>query len=212
MKDQIEVRCPVHGFIRLNNWERDIINHPVFQRLRRIRQLSWTDMVYQAAMHTRFEHSLGVMHVASAMFDTIVEKCKSILHDEMAFNQTGLERDRQVLRIASLLHDVGHAPFSHAGEGLMPRNPDTRNPFKHEDYSASAIRFLMRDVIDSHRESQNYEITANEVADFVQGKATLGRRLLWYELLSGQLDADRSDYLLRDAYHLTRRCLRPGEL
>lgn len=66
-----EIRDPVHGFIRLNQLEWDVINQPVFQRLRRIRQLAWTDMVYPGAMHTRFEHSLGVMHVASRMFDAL---------------------------------------------------------------------------------------------------------------------------------------------
>jgi hypothetical protein len=57
----LEVRCPIYGFISLDDWERDIISQPAFQRLRRIRQLAWTDQVYPAAMHTRFEHSLGVM-------------------------------------------------------------------------------------------------------------------------------------------------------
>ena len=66
-----EIRCPVHGFIPINDWEREIINQPAFQRLRRIRQLAWTDMLYPGAMHTRFEHSLGVMHVATRLYDAI---------------------------------------------------------------------------------------------------------------------------------------------
>ena len=69
-----EIRCPVHGFIPITDWERDIINRPAFQRLRRIRQLAWTDQVYPGAMHTRFEHSLGVMHVATMLFDSIVKR------------------------------------------------------------------------------------------------------------------------------------------
>ena len=56
-----EIRCPVYGFITISDWEREIISQPAFQRLRRIRQLAWTDYVYPGAMHTRFEHSLGVM-------------------------------------------------------------------------------------------------------------------------------------------------------
>ena len=60
-----EIRDPVYGFIQFDEWERDIINHPVFQRLRRIRQLALTEMVYPGAVHTRFEHSLGVMHLAT---------------------------------------------------------------------------------------------------------------------------------------------------
>jgi HD superfamily phosphohydrolase len=58
-----EIRCPVHGFIGLTELERDIVNHDVFQRLRRIKQLGWTDYIYPGASHTRFEHSLGVMHL-----------------------------------------------------------------------------------------------------------------------------------------------------
>jgi HD superfamily phosphohydrolase len=64
-RDRHEIRCPVHGFIRLNDWEMGIISEPAFQRLRRIRQLAWTDLVYPGAMHNRFEHSLGVMHTAT---------------------------------------------------------------------------------------------------------------------------------------------------
>jgi len=65
-----EIRDPVHGFIKISDWERDIINHPAFQRLRRIKQLAWTDMVYPGASHTRLEHSLGVMHVVSNLVDS----------------------------------------------------------------------------------------------------------------------------------------------
>jgi HD superfamily phosphohydrolase len=64
-----EIRDPIHGFITVDEWEREIINSPIFQRLRRIRQLGWTEMVYPGANHTRFEHSLGVMHTATRMFD-----------------------------------------------------------------------------------------------------------------------------------------------
>ena len=121
-----EVRDPIHGFVSLNEWERDIINHPVFQRLRRIRQLSLTDMVYPGAMHTRFEHSLGVMHVATRMFDRICEKRSDFLKSELGFNDFGLDRDRVLVRLSCLLHDVGHAPFSHAAEGLMDKDPSGR--------------------------------------------------------------------------------------
>jgi HD superfamily phosphohydrolase len=71
---QYEIRCPVHGFITINDWEREIIAQPAFQRLRRIRQLAWTDQVYPGAMHTRFEHSLGVMHVATRLYDSGVTR------------------------------------------------------------------------------------------------------------------------------------------
>ena len=79
MAGPFEIRDPIHGFIELDDWERDIVNHPVFQRLRRIRQLGLTDMVYPGATHSRFEHSLGVMHVATRMFEAIVDRRRDFL-------------------------------------------------------------------------------------------------------------------------------------
>lgn len=197
-----EIRDPIHGFVQLNEWERDIIDHPVFQRLRRIRQLGMTDMVYPAAMHTRFEHSLGVMHVATRMFDRIKSRRLGFLKSELSFTEGGLEKDRVLVRLSSLLHDVGHAPFSHAAEGLMDKDPKTGKAYKHEHYSAAAVKFLMQDVIEHHPLNQNYGITAKDIADFLNGESSLGRCLLWRNLVSGQLDADRADYLLRDSHHI----------
>src|SRR6266702_8762092 len=111
-----EFRCPIHGFIVLNDWERAIINQPPFQRLRRIRQLAWTDQVYPGAMHTRFEHSLGVMHTASLLYDSIVRNARAVLHAELGYDEAGFARNRQLVRLAALVHDVGHSPFSHASE------------------------------------------------------------------------------------------------
>lgn len=198
----MNLRDPIHGFIQLDDWEKDIIDHPVFQRLRRIRQLAWTDMVYPGAVHTRFEHSLGVMHVATQMYDHIIRKKRDYLRNELGFNDSGFERDRKLVRIACLLHDVGHSPFSHAGEGLMGMNPATKKPYKHEDYSAAIVLFKLNDVIDNHPYNENYHITTKEIGDFLTGSTELGRKLLWRNLLSGQLDADRADYLLRDSHHI----------
>ena len=76
-----EIRCPIYEFIHYNELEKEIINQKSFQRLRKIRQLGWTDYIYPSAMHTRFEHSLGVMHMASLMFDRILDKSKQHLID-----------------------------------------------------------------------------------------------------------------------------------
>lgn len=197
-----EIRDPIHGFVTLSEWEWDIINHPVFQRLRRIRQLGLTDMVYPGAMHTRFEHSLGVMHVATRMFDRIREKRNSFLESELRFNNAGLDRDRALVRLSCLLHDIGHAPFSHAAEGLMGKDSSAEKTFKHEHYSAAAVKFLMQDVIENHPHNQNYCIKAQDIADFLSGDPRVGRSLFWRDLLSSQLDADRCDYLLRDSHHI----------
>lgn len=148
MEDR-RVRDPIHGFIHFNSWEKQIIDSEVFQRLRRIKQLAWTDMVYPGASHNRFEHSLGVMQVTTRAFDLIVNDNKEYLKSALQFSDGGLDRDRTVLRLASLLHDVGHPPFSHAGEGVMPfMDKDKR--YKHEHYSAAIIRHLMQNVIEDH--------------------------------------------------------------
>ena len=98
-----EIRCPIHGFIVLNEWEREIIARKPFQRLRRIRQLAWTDRVYPGAMHTKFEHSLGVMHTASLLYDAVCKNFGDLLGSEQAYNDVGLGRDRQLVRLISEL-------------------------------------------------------------------------------------------------------------
>ncbi|AFV10529.1 metal-dependent phosphohydrolase [Thermacetogenium phaeum DSM 12270] len=197
-----EIRDPILGFIAVNEWEREIIDHWAFQRLRRIKQLAWTDMVYPGATHSRFEHSLGVMHIATQMFDSIVNKNAEFLKSELNFTEAGFQRDRVLVRLAGLLHDIGHPPFSHAGEELMPINPATGKAYKHEAYSEAVIRYLFKDVIENHPLNQNYHIKADDIADFLAGKPSTGRSLLWRSLITGQLDADRADYLLRDSHHI----------
>lgn len=198
-----EIRCPVHGFIEIDEWERDIINHPTFQRLRRIRQLGLTDYVYPGAMHTRFEHSLGVMHVATQLYDAIVKRSKELLVAELNYNDEGLSRHRRVVRLAALLHDVGHSPFSHASEELFPKRASVKGEhLTHEDYSAAIIRTHFRELIEGHALGKNFAIRADDVAALIDGSTQNPALLFWREVISGQMDADRMDYLLRDSYHL----------
>ena len=200
-----EIRDPIYGFIPFNDWEKEIINSAPFQRLRRIRQLALTDMVYPGALHSRFEHSLGVMHLASLMYDTIVnnDRNRKILEKEMGYNETGLGRDRQMIRLAALLHDIGHAPFSHASEEIMPIDPITGNPYQHEDYSIQVIHGILKDKIENHKINENnYKIKTEEICGLIEGNlSVLKGRIFWKTLISSQLDADRGDYLLRDSYH-----------
>lgn len=209
-----EIRCPIHGFIRLNSWEKALVETPVFQRLRRIRQLAWTDYVYPGAMHTRFEHSLGVMHVASLLFDSIVKNSKNLLTTAYGYDEHGLAAARQKIRIAALLHDVGHPPFSHASEEVFPlvgtRGRNGELPFKdlqekryqHEDYSYALIENQLRETIEQDSANKNYEFKAEDITGLLKGDPRAGHSLLWRDILANQLDADRMDYLLRDSHHL----------
>jgi HD superfamily phosphohydrolase len=198
---QFEIRCPLHGFITINDWEREIISQPSFQRLRRIRQLAWTDQVYPGAMHTRFEHSLGVMHVATRLYEGIVQRSGELLKTELAYNADGLHRDQALVRLTALLHDTGHGPFSHAAEQLLP-DREGAGKYQHEDYSAAIIREKLRDVIENHQLNRNYGIRVEDITSLLEGSLTAGHTLFWRDLISGQMDADRMDYLLRDSLHI----------
>lgn len=166
---QFEIRCPIHGFITLNSWEKEIISQPAFQRLRRIRQLAWTDQVYPGAMHTRFEHSLGVMHTATLLYSAIRRASAAVLETELAYKEEGLNRDLQLVRLAALLHDVGHAPFSHAAESLFPEHAHG-NRYKHENYSAAIVRTELKSSIEDHPLNvTNYGFKAEDVAALLDG-------------------------------------------
>jgi uncharacterized protein len=98
-----ELRDPIHGFIRREDLERDIIDCPIFQRLRKIKQLAMASLVYPGAIHSRFEHSVGAMHVAGRIAQAV-----------------GLPpHEIRLARLAALLHDIGHGPFSHVSEPIL---------------------------------------------------------------------------------------------
>jgi HD superfamily phosphohydrolase len=153
-------------------------------------------------MHTRFEHSLGVMHTATLMYDAIRERSLEILEAELAYNGDGLGRDRQLVRLAALLHDVGHGPFSHAAEEVLPTVEGGTGKYKHEQYSAAIIRLNLRDVIENHPANANYGFKADDIAALLEGSSRAKQALFWRDLIDGQMDADRMDYLLRDSYHI----------
>lgn len=100
-----EIRDPVHGFIHRSSAEEEIIDTPLFQRLRKIKQLALASMVYPGALHTRFDHSLGVMHLAGRLSGQLLND-----NDDM--------ESIRIVRFAALLHDVGHGPFSHVSESI----------------------------------------------------------------------------------------------
>ncbi len=124
-------------------------------------------MVYPGATHSRLEHSLGVMHFATLMFDNVCRKSEDILFSDLKYTASGLERERAKVRLAALLHDVGHRPF-HTGEEVMPFESDETR-YLHEQYSAAIIAELMSEVIQDHPLNQkNYHITAKEISGFLK--------------------------------------------
>ncbi len=160
-------------------------------------------------MHTRFEHSLGVMHVATRLFNAIVANSFDILQREYGYakpDDEQLIRARTIVRLTALLHDTGHSPFSHAGEDIFPIDPEskTQKPFKHEAYSAAAIRHVFNDVIERHPlNTGGPKIIADEIATFLEGtSSSIGSLAFWRQLIDSQMDADRMDYLLRDSLHV----------
>lgn len=166
----------------------DIVNTPVFQRLRRIRQLAMADLVYPGALHTRFEHSLGATHLAHRILSRLFE-LRSDNPDEV-YNIS--DEDWIGVRLAALLHDIGHGPFSHVSENLLDRSNAVAVREKiHEQLTVDIITREPRIaglLTDPQREL---------VTHLIQG---FGRRDFRRDIISGNLDVDKMDYLLRDAY------------
>ena len=187
-------RDPIHGFIKVYDAERDIINTPAFQRLRRIKQLGLTCLVYHGADHTRFAHSLGVMELATRVFDVTVFKDKRGDKVLKWKKKEDIERNKVLLRLVALLHDIGHAPFSHASEELFPKG------LNHEIYSAKIVTedIELESIINGLKDRFNVDITTEDVKNFLLRKEP---EPFLQQIISGPLDADKMDYLWRDSYY-----------
>jgi len=170
------IRDSIHGDIYVEDEAiYEIINTPEFQRLRRLSQLGGAQFAYPGATHTRFSHSLGVYYV-------IGEFLKNPY-----FAEATTEKEKLLVKIAGLLHDIGHGPFSHSFEGITKKS--------HEDYSVAIIKNPegnIAKILKKHR------INPEDVADIIEGNYKNEYVSL---LVSSQLDADRLDYLKRDAYY-----------
>jgi HD superfamily phosphohydrolase len=165
------INDPVYGFISIpTELIFDLIEHPYFQRLRYIKQLGMTHLVYPGALHTRFHHALGAMHLMGLAIETLRSKGHYISDEE-----------EEAVTIAILLHDIGHGPFSHALEESIVEG------ISHEDISILIMNKLNRQF--------NGRLTMT--IDIFNG--TYPKRFL-HELVSGQLDMDRMDYLNRDSF------------
>ncbi|MFQ5879578.1 MAG: HD domain-containing protein [Dehalococcoidia bacterium] len=190
-------RDPVYGFILVSDPERQLIDSLPMQRLRRIHQLGTGYLVYHGAEHSRFGHALGTMNLAGRAFETIHAKTKELLGK----TRVELSRNWQLIRLAALLHDIGHPPFSHAAEDLLPLRVDGSGHLRHEDYSLAIIGAEVAPLSRKHFASLN--ITEEDITAVFAGDPTkLGRAAtVMHQLLSGEVDIDRMDYLLRDSLY-----------
>ncbi len=164
------IRDPIHGYIELDALTLSIIDSPQVQRLRRIRQLGLSNLVYPGANHSRFEHSLGVMHLAGML----TEKTDSVSDEE-----------KKELKVAALLHDVGHGPLSHVTEGLTKHYTRQR----HEDVRSILRKGELGEVLNDHG------LNPATIEEHIQGRSGLGK------ILNSEIDVDRMDYLIRDSHY-----------
>lgn len=196
---QKKIYDPVHGFIRFNEWEGKLIDSLPFQRLHSLHQLGIAYLVYPGATHTRFEHSLGVMELASRIFDQVAS--------QSPFSQEAVDYPywRQIVRLAALTHDLGHLPFSHVAEKALLGKEG------HEKWTMEIIKssFLspLWEEMKKHFPGHTIEEDLIKISVGEKKLQDLGLHYsfsFWEkivcEIISGDFfGADRMDYLIRDA-------------
>lgn len=175
-------RDPLYGFVSLSELETDIIDTEIFRRIQFIKQLSHAYVAYPSAIHTRFEHSLGTVHVSN------------IMADELGFTK---QDDIERIRLSCLLHDVGHGPFSHLFETTIEKiNPAIPEP--HEEISKIMIKEDSElDGILGSKKDEIIELLERKPDAYKEPE-----RSLQSDIVSGGIDADKLDYLRRDSYHI----------
>jgi uncharacterized protein len=172
------IKDPIHGYIRVGETERTIVDTRPVQRLRRLRQLAGSEFVYPAANHSRFEHVLGAMHLAGSLSDVL---------------PTHLDQhDREQLRLAALLHDIGHGPFSHVFEPLMMRHLNKT----HEDF----VPWLVNETEVADKLSKR-GFNPKKVGLLAVGRLRDPKRPYLDQIISSSVDIDKMDFLVRDSFH-----------
>ena len=175
-----EIKDPVHGYVYITKQEKEIIDSYPVQRLRRLRQLAGSEYVYPGANHTRFEHSVGVMYLAGKVTEN---PNISRLIDE---------NEAETVKIAGLLHDVGHGPFSHVFEHLL----DKELHKTHEDITQWIIRNSeLKDTL----KNNGYDPT--EVGKLATGKLHKPKKAFLDQIISSAVDVDKQDFIVRDTHH-----------
>lgn len=195
-----EIRDPIHNFIHYDRDELAVIESEPFQRLRHIHQLSMSHYVYPGATHTRFEHSLGVMEVAGRIYDVVTQRhrTKKVPGLDELDNEETVKRWRKNLRIAALCHDIGHYPFSHASEGLLPEG---------SDHETMTRQLILSDEMQPVWDAMDTSVRPSEIVELAvepdEGSPALPvwKQVLREIIVSPTFGADRIDYLLRDSHH-----------
>ena len=172
MNEHKIINDPVFGFIKIRRGLLyDIVSHPLFQRLNRIAQLGLTSVVYPGARHTRFQHSIGALHLMSEAVKSLTEKGIYIF-----------DLEAEAVQAAILMHDIGHGPFSHVLENTLISG------ISHEDISLMMMEQMNRDM------KGQLNLAISIFKDEYPNK-------IFHQLISSQLDMDRLDYLRRDSFY-----------
>lgn len=213
--NKVQIRDPIHGSIDVTTGELALIDSPFFQRLRHVKQLGFGEFAFPGATHTRYAHSIGAMHLSSLVLDALLRDFDGPAEDR--------RRMRQAVRLAILFHDVGHPPLSHASETTMPSigeldlpdwvlgsSDNADSQAAHEHYTLAIL--LKTEVADriSHTFG-SLGLTPEAIAGLVAGRPAPGPnpfesggvdyQPMLGQIVSGELDADRMDYLLRDSFY-----------
>ncbi|MCS7115713.1 MAG: HD domain-containing protein [Nitrososphaerota archaeon] len=175
-----EIKDPVYGYVYITGSEKEIIDSYPVQRLRRLRQLAGAEYVYPGANHTRFEHSVGVMYLAGKVTENY------------NISQLISKEEAEKVKIAALLHDVGHGPFSHVFEHLLIKELNKT----HEDMTEWIIKNSeLKDILSS----LGYK--AEDIASLAVGYPSRGEKTFLGQIISSSIDVDKLDFVVRDTYH-----------
>ena len=207
------IRDPIHGTIEVDGTEVAVLDHPAFQRLRHVKQLGFGDLAFPGATHTRYAHCLGALHLAGRLFDAIFRKG--------ALPAATARRFRRALRLAALLHDLGHPPLSHSSEQMLPLRAtlglgrwlsaaELKGQASHEDYTLKLLldsdlsglldRLLAEDGLSGAAIA--FLVTGRPAeAGAVYRAGGLDYGPVLRQMVSSELDCDRMDYLLRDSFY-----------
>ena len=174
-----EITDPIHKYIPITDLEKKLIDTEFFQRLRKIRQLAGAHLVYPSAQHTRFEHSIGAMHLAGLAAESLLNK-----------GYITCKEDVESLRIAALLHDIGHGPFSHLFEEVLREKKS--NKINHEIIGKRIIKeTIIIDILEKYGYDGDY------VCKLSFGES---QKMFYDEIIAGSLSVDIMDYLPRDSF------------